>query len=343
MAIISEYDEEQPTAAAEVTKKPRLEETFSRNTFDPTLERLFQQHKNDPFSLIETVADFLVRRLKSLSSDDTLEARVSQIFASAKTKTCSPGEQVNKNKDSNVTEHSNGVQDMQENKKKLTKDPKVVQKEEKQRSPAETPKNVVDNTLEAAEKESLSTDQTSITKEEDDDSKGLKPNAGNGADLEKYSWTQTLSEASVQITLPPGTKSRSINCEIKKKHLTAGLKGQTPLLQGELYAPVMTDDCFWSLEDGKTLSILLTKVNKMEWWNCIVKGEPIIDTQKVEPENSKLSDLDPETRQTVEKMMFDQRQKAMGLPTSEEQQKNEILKKFMAQHPEMDFSRAKIC
>ena len=101
------------------------------------------------------------------------------------------------------------------------------------------------------------------------------------------------------------------------------------------------DDCLWNLSDG-VVEITLTKAEGMHWWRRVVEGDVEIDTQAVEPENSRLEDLDPETRTTVEKMMYDQRQKALGLPTSDEQQKQEMVKRFMAAHPEMDFSNAKI-
>ena len=46
------------------------------------------------------------------------------------------------------------------------------------------------------------------------------------------------------------------------------------------------------------ITITFEKLDQMSWWECCIKGEPIIDTTKINPEPSKLSDLDNETRST---------------------------------------------
>ena len=178
--------------------------------------------------------------------------------------------------------------------------------------------------------------------DDDDDDDGEAPIGNGGAVPDKYVWTQTLAELTITVPLPENTRSKHLKVTIAKQKLHIQHLEHKICDNEALTKPIIVDDSFWTIEDGNKLVLTLQKSNTMEWWDSVCVNDPKINTKKVQPENSNLSDLEGETRQTVEKMMYDQRQKALGLPSSEEQKKMDIMEKFMKQHPEMDFSKAKI-
>ena len=88
-----------------------------------------------------------------------------------------------------------------------------------------------------------------------DEGKGLPPNAGNGLDLEKYSWTQTLGEVVLTVPVPSGTRGRDCDVVISTGALKVGVKGQAQAaLDGPLTRRIVEDECYWNC-DGKAIEV----------------------------------------------------------------------------------------
>lgn len=191
-----------------------------------------------------------------------------------------------------------------------------------------------------AKKDPAKESEEDVEEEEEDDSPAP---IGNGGEGPGYVWTQTLEEVEIRCEVPSTIRGKHLEINLGTNKMKCGIKrGGDTLMEGEWHAEIQ--DSLWTLEtekDKKFLVISIEKYKGMCWWPTVIKGHPEINTKKIQPENSKLESLDGETRQTVEKMMFDQRQKAMGKPTSKERSQQDKLKKFMDMHPEMDFSQAK--
>uniref|UniRef100_A0A1L8DME6 Nuclear migration protein nudC n=1 Tax=Nyssomyia neivai TaxID=330878 RepID=A0A1L8DME6_9DIPT len=309
--------------------------------FDSMLFAMAEQHPGGVPDLLATIAAFLNRKTDFFTGGGNWEKMLLDIFREQGNKAIALAEEKKRERELAEKKRQEAIQKKKKEEETARKsegaaiteltdeEAEKLQKEiekEKKGSEGEISQPIADN------------------EEEDEKEKGkLRPNAGNGCDLEKYSWTQTLQEVELRVPLNVNfnVRSRDVVVKIGKKSLTVGLKGHEPIINGDLYAEIKMEDSVWVMQDGKSIQLNFEKVNQMSWWNRLLTTDPEISTRKINPEPSKLSDLDGETRSLVEKMMYDQRQKEMGLPTSEEQNKQNILKKFMEQHPEMDFSKCK--
>ena len=54
------------------------------------------------------------------------------------------------------------------------------------------------------------------------------------------------------------------------------------------------------------------------WWDALVEGEDKINVRKIDASRP-MTDLDDEAQTKIEEMMYNERQKRLGKPTSKEQ------------------------
>ncbi len=153
-----------------------------------------------------------------------------------------------------------------------------------------------------------------------------------------YKWTQDISSIMVIIPFENPITKKSVKVNFQKKSIKVLVVGyDKPIIEGTLCKEIDEDESYWQIEDNKELIINLQKVVGT-WWDCVIDGHPKIDTSVIDPPQASMSDLGPEMRSTVEKMLFDQAAKATGGPTSEDRIREENIRRLKGMHPNIDFS-----
>ncbi|CAO1401167.1 unnamed protein product [Diamesa serratosioi] len=312
--------------------------------FDGILLALAEQHPNGVIDLLETIGNFLARKTDFFTGalEGEWEKLLLQTFRAAGKDAIAIASKKRKEKDLAEKKRLETLKKKREEEENAAK--KSAQITELTDAEAEKMQQELDDKIKPKEPVPAfeQVDEKDVEETDEAEKGKIKPNNGNGCDLENYKWTQTLQEIELRVPFKAfsNLKSRDLVVVITKKALKVGLKGQPAVIDGQLHSEIKTDDSVWTI-DKNVVVITFEKINQMSWWDRLIETDLPISTRKINPEPSKLSDLDGETRSLVEKMMYDQRQKEQGLPTSDDQKKQDTLQKFMKDHPEMDFSKCK--
>ncbi|RUS89812.1 hypothetical protein EGW08_002424 [Elysia chlorotica] len=151
----------------------------------------------------------------------------------------------------------------------------------------------------------------------------------NGADCDTYLWSQSIAEVDIRVKVPKSiVKGKQVKVDIKKKRISVSCQqgaSFSELASGELEWEVKAEDSMWTLCPGEFVHINLEKKQE-RWWERVFIGESGINTRKIDCSRP-MTDLDDEAQAKIEEMMFNQRQKQLGLPQSHEVKTHEMLRK----------------
>lgn len=131
-----------------------------------------------------------------------------------------------------------------------------------------------------------------------------------------YQWEQTKNDLTVTIIIPHGITGKQINIKIEKDHLLAGIKGQEPIIDGQLSEIVKPSECEWTIcdgKDGRELQIILIKNKRFHWWKSLIVGHPEIDVNQIEQDITvdDLDDIGEGARRCWELNQHDERKKQL--------------------------------
>lgn len=157
----------------------------------------------------------------------------------------------------------------------------------------------------------------------------MNPESYNGAIRDNYSWSQSISDVDIHIRVPSHVhRGSAVTVEIARKHLRVAYKdidgSLVDVVNDELLWDVHKDESMWSLVPGDHVHINLEKVEE-RWWEAVVLNEPKINVQKIDPSRP-ITDLDDEAQAKIEELMYNERQKRLGLPQSHEKKVHDLLR-----------------
>ncbi|OWF52731.1 NudC domain-containing protein 3 [Mizuhopecten yessoensis] len=196
----------------------------------------------------------------------------------------------------------------------------------------ETPQPMV--TEDASRVENKPSDKNSEKKDQDpeltkqQEKFQANPASHNGAMRDNYSWSQTINDVDAQIKVPKYvTKGKDVKVVIEKKRLKVSYKLDTgqwlDIMNDVLSWDVMKEESMWSLVPGDHIHVNLEKKEE-RWWEALLVSETKINVRKIDASRP-MSDLDDEAQAKIGEMMYNDRQKKLGLPTSDEKKVHNLL------------------